>query len=205
MDYASTLKVVGQVAGIGGLALGVLLLVFREVIRKNIFPNLAQSQAYRLIRLIVVFTFIIAAFGIGSWVYLQRTAGTAIADIAFPSESAEPIILDHLRLVDSSRFSDAWQSMAAEAHRRMQYDYIAKAYETQRLPLGKIMKRTLQGVTPLRQLPDQTKGAFTTATYVSEFEKGDRYLEAVTATAENGRWKVLFHQLAPCTPQICVN
>ena len=30
------LKVVGQVAGIGGLALGVFLLLFREIIRKKI-------------------------------------------------------------------------------------------------------------------------------------------------------------------------
>jgi len=65
------LEVVGQVAGIGGLSLGVLLLLFREIIRKNIFPNLTKTQAYSIIKLIVVLTFIVAAFGIVAWVYIE--------------------------------------------------------------------------------------------------------------------------------------
>jgi hypothetical protein len=47
-------KIVGQVAGIGGLALGVFLLLFRDIIRKNIFPKLPPAEAYRLLRLITV-------------------------------------------------------------------------------------------------------------------------------------------------------
>jgi hypothetical protein len=43
------LKTVGQVAGIGGLALGVFLLLFRDIIRKNIFPKLPPVEAYRLL------------------------------------------------------------------------------------------------------------------------------------------------------------
>jgi hypothetical protein len=70
VDPSSLLLTVGKFAGIGGIALGVLLLIFREVIRKNIFPNLAQVQGYRIIRLIVVLTFCIAAFGIAAWVYV---------------------------------------------------------------------------------------------------------------------------------------
>jgi hypothetical protein len=51
---ADVLKVVGQVAGIGGLALGVFLLLFRDIIRKNIFSKLPPAEAYRLLRLITV-------------------------------------------------------------------------------------------------------------------------------------------------------
>ena len=51
------LRIVGQVAGIGGIALGVLLIVFRDVIRKAIFPKLTKDQGYRLLRLIAVLTF----------------------------------------------------------------------------------------------------------------------------------------------------
>ena len=48
---AKLLEIAGQVAGIGGLALGVLLIVFRDIIRKNIFPKLPPpAQAYRLLR-----------------------------------------------------------------------------------------------------------------------------------------------------------
>jgi hypothetical protein len=72
------LKIVGQVAGIGGIAFGVVLLVFRDVIRKNIFPTLTKEQSYRLIRLIVLLTFVIAALGILAWVYTSSAAPIAL-------------------------------------------------------------------------------------------------------------------------------
>jgi hypothetical protein len=39
----------GLIAGIGGLALGVLLILFREVIRKKIFPVLTEKQGFQII------------------------------------------------------------------------------------------------------------------------------------------------------------
>jgi hypothetical protein len=65
------LKTVGQVAGIGGLALGVILVLFREVIRKNIFPNLSKVQAYKLLRMIIILTFLVAIVGIFAWVFYE--------------------------------------------------------------------------------------------------------------------------------------
>jgi hypothetical protein len=65
---------VGKVAGIGGLALGVFLLLFREVIRKRIFPKLPHTDAYRLIRQFMFLTFGLAVFGLGSWVYITVLA-----------------------------------------------------------------------------------------------------------------------------------
>ena len=50
MDAVHVLEVVGKVAGLGGISLGVVLLIFREAIRKNIFPTLPADHAYRLIR-----------------------------------------------------------------------------------------------------------------------------------------------------------
>jgi len=64
------LEAVGKIAGIGGIALGVFLLLFRDVIRKNIFPKLSDELAYRLIRQFMYLTFAIAAFGIAAWVYV---------------------------------------------------------------------------------------------------------------------------------------
>src|SRR5687768_8874305 len=46
---ACVLETVAKVAGIGGIALGVVLLLFREVVRKNIFPKLSPQDAYRLL------------------------------------------------------------------------------------------------------------------------------------------------------------
>jgi|SRR5713226_6076914 len=64
-----TLKLFGQIAGIGGLALGIFLLLFRDVIRKNIFPTLSPEHAYRLIRQFMYLTFAIAAIGVLSWIF----------------------------------------------------------------------------------------------------------------------------------------
>jgi hypothetical protein len=69
---AETLKVVAQVAGIGGIALAVLLMVFREVIQKNIFTSLSQEEGYRLLRLIIVSTWSVAIIGIGAWLYAKN-------------------------------------------------------------------------------------------------------------------------------------
>ena len=65
------LKTVGQVAGIGGIAIGALILIFREIIRKNIFPNLIRKQAYRLLVLMVVFVWSVAIAGVVAWTYVR--------------------------------------------------------------------------------------------------------------------------------------
>jgi hypothetical protein len=69
---ADVLNIVGQVAGIGGLALGVFLLLFRDIIRKNIFPKLPPAGAYRLLRLITVAVWSVAIVGIAAWVYTSQ-------------------------------------------------------------------------------------------------------------------------------------
>jgi hypothetical protein len=69
---ADVLKIVGQVAGIGGLALGVFLLLFRDIIRKNIFPKLPSVEAYRLLRLITGAVWSVAIVGIAAWVYTTQ-------------------------------------------------------------------------------------------------------------------------------------
>jgi hypothetical protein len=74
------LEAIGKVAGIGGIALGVLLFVFRDVIRRKIFSRLPAAETYRLMRLIIVLTFIAACVGIAAWVVgsgivVQMTSG----------------------------------------------------------------------------------------------------------------------------------
>jgi hypothetical protein len=66
------IKTVGQVAGIGGIALGVFLLLFRDLIRKQIFPTLAKREGYRLLRLIAVLIWSVALAGIGAWVWTSQ-------------------------------------------------------------------------------------------------------------------------------------
>jgi hypothetical protein len=66
------LRTISQIAGIGGFAIGVFLLLFRDVIRKNIFPNLSRNEAFRLLRLMVILTWSIALAGILAWAYAKR-------------------------------------------------------------------------------------------------------------------------------------
>lgn len=91
------LKTVGQVAGIGGVALGVFLILFREVIRKNIFPDLSKDHAYRLLRLIVILVWSVAIAGIAAWVFVSVDAQRKKeGDVATPTpvsgQNAQPTI-----------------------------------------------------------------------------------------------------------------
>jgi len=73
------LKTVGQVAGIGGVALGVFLILFRELLRKNIFPQLTRDQSYRLLHRISVLVWSVAVIGIGAWVYVDTRPAVSTA------------------------------------------------------------------------------------------------------------------------------
>jgi hypothetical protein len=73
------LGTVGKIAGIGGIALGVFLLIFRDVIRRKIFSRLPAAETYRLLRLIIVLTFLIACLGVFAWIVgseIQITLGS---------------------------------------------------------------------------------------------------------------------------------
>ena len=76
------LKIIGAVAGIGGLSLTVLLLIFREVIRKKIYPSLTQNQAYRILNKVIILVTLVALAGIAAWVIteLYRPSGQNSTD-----------------------------------------------------------------------------------------------------------------------------
>lgn len=62
----SWFSIVG-VAGIGGVALAAVVYVFREIIRKEIFPRLTKGQAYSLLNKIIVMIFVMGVLGIGAY------------------------------------------------------------------------------------------------------------------------------------------
>ncbi len=68
------LKTVGQVAGIGGIALGIFLLICKELIRKAIFPKLTKQQSSKIILSIAFMAWTVALAGIGAWVYVNKTS-----------------------------------------------------------------------------------------------------------------------------------
>lgn len=64
-------SVFAQAAGIGGIALGVFLVLFRDIIRKKIFPTLKREDGYKLMRLITLCVWSIAVLGIVVWLAIQ--------------------------------------------------------------------------------------------------------------------------------------
>jgi len=85
------LKTLGQVLGIGGLALGIFFLLFREMIRKSIFPTLKKDDAYRLLRLISVLIWSVAVIGIGAWIWGDRNAP---ASSVMTTGAQSPVVQD---------------------------------------------------------------------------------------------------------------
>ena len=83
------LQAVGKIAGIGGLALGVFVLLFEEVIRKNIFPMLSDDHASGLIRQFMYLTFGVAVCGIVAWTFVAlRTPSASAAPVRPPQSGA---------------------------------------------------------------------------------------------------------------------
>lgn len=66
------LRIASQIAGIGGIALIVFLILFREIIRKNIFPKLSKIHAYFLMVIIAILIWSIAVIGIAAWYFSQE-------------------------------------------------------------------------------------------------------------------------------------
>jgi hypothetical protein len=83
-------RTLGGIAGLAGLAVGMILLLYREIIRKNVFPALTKRDAYRLLRNIAVLSWSIAMFGILCWVWstanLHRNQPSTASVGATPEE-----------------------------------------------------------------------------------------------------------------------
>lgn len=61
-----------RIAGIGGVTVGVLLILFREVLRRTVFSRISPDHSYQLLRLVVVFTGIVAIGGLATRAMVAR-------------------------------------------------------------------------------------------------------------------------------------
>lgn len=65
---AEIFNTLGTAAGIGGIAFGVLYLVFKSVLNNTkMFPKLPAELAYRILRLLIVLTFSALLVGVAAW------------------------------------------------------------------------------------------------------------------------------------------
>lgn len=65
------LEKLGKIAGIAGITVGALVLIFGGIIQKNIFPKMDQKQGFRLIRTMIVAASIMAILGLAAWIYVE--------------------------------------------------------------------------------------------------------------------------------------
>lgn len=75
----NVLETTGQIAGIGGIALGVFFLLARKIIAKKIFPTLSPKQGYRLLTLLVILAWSVALAGLATYLaskYLEMYGKT---------------------------------------------------------------------------------------------------------------------------------
>jgi hypothetical protein len=178
---SSLLKTVGQIAGIGGLALGVFLVIFREVIRKNIFPHLAQIHGYRIIRMIVVATFLIASMGIAAWTYVQA--------IVVTSDPKEPVFTDRetdiaRRFWDSALTGDwktAYDLFPPVLHQQMAFPNFVKAssYALSQFAAPPIT-RTFEGA--------QSASGTLVVSSLARFDHTSTFRELLTFQLQKGKW-----------------
>jgi hypothetical protein len=64
---AGMLKIAGAIAGTIGIITALVFIVFREIIRKKIFPRLTKVQAYRIFITIIILSFSLGCYGIYAW------------------------------------------------------------------------------------------------------------------------------------------
>lgn len=77
----------GKIAGLGGIALGVLLLIFQGVLQKQFLPQagLTSDQAFAIILSLLILTFGISGIGVIAWL-IGRAVGPK-APMSIPAMS----------------------------------------------------------------------------------------------------------------------
>lgn len=87
------LETAGKVAGIGGLALAVFLLLFMAAIKNtSLFSRMDAEQTYRTIRHFLYLTFTIAALGLVAWIFAQflDSAAPTPREVSFIGQEVTP-------------------------------------------------------------------------------------------------------------------
>ncbi|HEV7321690.1 MAG TPA: hypothetical protein VGO04_24060 [Ensifer sp.] len=67
------LSELGKVAGVAGVALGIFVLIARNLIESKLANRVSPREARRFLTTILVATSIVALVGIGSWVFVALT------------------------------------------------------------------------------------------------------------------------------------
>jgi outer membrane protein OmpA-like peptidoglycan-associated protein len=171
-------EILGRVAGLGGIAVGVLLLIFRDVVRKNVFPKFTKAQAYRTLNLIVILTFVTAALGLGAWVYVIENP-TGVEQHSNPENDPLAKLNQTLRPIYFDRAKPG--ELPGEAVAVIHNDaMLLKDAKVARI----IVEGHVDEVSPKANFPDATRMAETVAHYLAEDGIAQSSIKVVSLGAE---------------------
>lgn len=117
-----------KIAGIGGLSVGVFVIIFREVLKKKIFRNLSQKQTYKIIRLMLIFTFSIGVLGL--------IFSTYIGTISRSTKTVKPLDIIH----DGEPFYSVWTPIGKATLIEKTNAYINVTIESKQSVKNKLVK-----------------------------------------------------------------
>ncbi|MBF3537082.1 hypothetical protein ISG10_05305 [Burkholderia pseudomallei] len=84
---ADLVKGIGATAGVAGVAIGMLVQVFRPILHKSVLSSMSRTQAYSLLRLIVIGCLVVAVAGILAWSFAPGHKQGGVADGAGVSQN----------------------------------------------------------------------------------------------------------------------
>lgn len=184
------------------------------------FPTLTP-EAYTIFRIVIA----LAAAGIGAVIpgvldvrmkgllraggamalfvivyFFSPPAATPVTEppiLANPSENPDRAITEWLALIDGGSYAKAWAGSSNLTKNSYDEATLVRIFESQRTPLGTVVARKPYGLQALTALPNGRKGNFRLYTYQTAFASGQEYMEGLLVVAEDGKWKVLEHNLGP--------
>ncbi len=65
-NISESVKWIGLFAGIGGFAILALVLIFKGLLKSELTKQIGKTQAYRILRLIIICSTVVAVVGIGA-------------------------------------------------------------------------------------------------------------------------------------------
>jgi hypothetical protein len=90
-NWSEVLKAISPYAGLGGISIALVVLLFRSVIAKEIFPRLTKVHAYRIIRLVVLLAFFLGLAGIAASLFAPSIGTPASVGLVSPSINQPPV------------------------------------------------------------------------------------------------------------------
>ena len=136
-------EVLGKIAGIGGLSIGLILVVFKAVLDAKRIDALSGIYTYRILRLIIVLSFAMSISGLGAWVYvsgLPKPAAAMQPDREIFFQKQRPGVQFDVLLLRGSQ-----QEKVPVSHRFVNGDKLLLNLTLNRESSVYILNRTLQG------------------------------------------------------------